>query len=433
MKKRVRNSTIGSTTLVKKKKVAPRKDRLGDDINEHVRRLIELNYTLPEQRTSGWFEQRKTRMTASPVSAVLRLSQFEIDLRDNLDVDMKPEKKVGHVMPAFNSYAELMRTKCGVGPVFHGSVQTEWGVTYEPVVTALYELIEDTVVHEFGMIPHPTLDWLGASPDGITSQGRMIEIKCPYSRIPKEKHTEEGLVAVPKMQYWVQMQIQMECCKLDDCDFVDVMIREYGSREQYLNDNYGNEEDDTFIYHRTASGQPKGVVIEKTYYDEQGIQRYEYFYPPVLKFQSKKEEDEWISQWARENLTLSTNQMIDMTLHKLVSYDIRYWRIEKWLVKTVHRNKEWLQQRLPEVHDFWKLVLKYREEGIPEEVLRPSASESSITPRFRSSAIQDSKQQLYIDPVNHCLTTKRSVTASQECLFWDSDEDVNQPIVTDGP
>jgi putative phage-type endonuclease len=415
--------------------VAPTHDRLGDPIDERVRKLIELNHTLPDQRTSGWYEQRKNCMTASPISAVLRLTELEIKMRDDKEVDMKPAKKVGHVMPAFNSYAELMRIKCGVGPAFTGSVHTEWGVAYEPVVTALYECIEDTVVHEFGLIPHPTLDWLGASPDGITSQGRMLEIKCPFSRIPKE--LKEG-ISIPKMQYWVQMQIQMECCGFDECDYADIMIREYGSRDEYLRDFYEDPEVGT-IYSRTAVGRPKGFILERNYFDEESVLRHEYFYPPVLSFTCQQEEDAWIADWAKEHLLgFTTDEMVDIALHKTVNYDIRYWYVENWLVRTVKKNKKWLEDRLPEVHDFWKLVLKYREEGIPDDLMRPPARESS-TPSLSSSSSslrtssQGQQTPLYIDPVNNRLTTKQSSTASQECLFWDSDEDIDQPIVTNGP
>jgi putative phage-type endonuclease len=426
-----RKKTETATSPKKKAKkafVAPTHDKLGDPIDERVRALIELNDTLPDQRTPGWYEQRKNCMTASPVASVLRLTQFEIDLRDNQEVDMKPEKKVGHVMPAFNSYAELMRTKCGVGAAFTGSVHTEWGVAYEPVITALYECFEGTEVHEFGLVPHPTLDWLGASPDGITSQGRMLEIKCPYTRIPKQNDRGE---AMPKMQYWVQMQIQMECCGFDECDFVDVMLREYGSRQMYLEDQYivdGKSVD----YTRSINGRPKGFIIEKSFYDEEGVQRYKYFYPPVLAFQSQEEEDEWIAEWAKEHINFEPEERVDM-LHGLTRYDIRYWYVEKWLVKTVRRNEEWLKERLPEVHDFWKLVLQYREEGIPEDMLRPPARESStasLRTSSSSSSSQDTSRQLYIDPANHRLTTKQTSTASQECMFWDSDEDIDQPIVT---
>jgi hypothetical protein len=47
---------------------------------------------------------------------------------------------------------------------------------------------------------HPTVAHLGASPDGITPYGVMVEIKCPYSKTLKD---------IPE-EYWAQMQGQLE-------------------------------------------------------------------------------------------------------------------------------------------------------------------------------------------------------------------------------
>lgn len=389
---------------------APTHDMHGDPICEKVRALIELNHTLPEQRSPGWYEQRKTRMTASPVASILRLTQFEIDLRDNGDVDMEFDRKPGHVMPAFDTYNALMRKKCGVGEVFKGNATTEWGVTYEPVITALYEVINGTQVHEFGMIPHPTLDWLGASPDGITSQGRMLEIKCPPRRIPKTNSRGE---AMPKIQYWVQMQIQMECCGFDTCDFVDVQIEEYGSRWEYLSDRYGSVEDGTFVYNRTHSGQAKGLVIQKTTYDHEGEEHFEYFYPPVLAFASQAEEDAWIEGWIHSQMDVSTDCLVSM-LHELTRYKVRYWRVENFLTKTIEKNEDWLAERLPEIHEFWKKVLQYREEGIPEDLSRPPSDFG-----MRSSSSSVSTNQLFIDPSNLRLVESFN---QEECQFLDEDD-----------
>ena len=87
---------------------------------------------------------------------------------------------------------------------------------------------------EFGLIPHPELSVFGASPDGICDEGspngytgRMLEIKCP----PKRKFTHE----VPQ-HYWMQMQGQLEVCDLEECDFFQVKLEEYDSKDDYLSD-----------------------------------------------------------------------------------------------------------------------------------------------------------------------------------------------------
>lgn len=400
---------------------APKKDRLGDPIDERVRNLITLNSTLPQQRTPGWFEMRKNRMTASAIASVLKLTQMEIDLRDNGEVDMDTKRKVGHVMPAFNNLAATLRKKVGLEKGFQGSIHTEWGVTYEPIVTELYELANDCVVHEFGLIPHPTLDWLGASPDGITSDGRMLEIKCPYSRKPK---------GMPKMQYWVQMQIQMACCGLDVCDFVDVVINEYYTRQEYLADQY-IDDDGKIVFCRNAQGWAKGIVLERITYedecDESGHrkQKHEYYYPPLMQWQTEEDEQAWLNKWCQQHFLdldkLDGKRMADILFREDEEhYRIRYWHVSEWHCREVKRRDDWLEARLPEIHDFWKLVLKCRETGeVPEKYHK----------KTRSTTLSETQQQIVLEPTDSSAPTARltkSFSSSIDqngCLFVEDDDD----------
>jgi hypothetical protein len=89
-------------------------------------------------------------------------------------------------------------------------------------------------VEDFGCIQHPTYKFLGASPDGIIIEsstgryGRMLEIKNPVSR---------EITGIPKKEYWVQMQLQMEVCNLDDCDFLETKFVEYHDFDSYRDDS----------------------------------------------------------------------------------------------------------------------------------------------------------------------------------------------------
>lgn len=42
----------------------------------------------------------------------------------------------------------------------------------------------NTKIYEFGLMKNPHHDFFGASPDGISELGVMLEIKCPYKRRP---------------------------------------------------------------------------------------------------------------------------------------------------------------------------------------------------------------------------------------------------------
>ena len=108
-----------------------------------------------------------------------------------------------------------------------------WGHKYEPLSILFYEYYNDVRVEEFGCVPHKSVPFLAASPDGIvTSQrqnGRMLEIKNVVSR---------EITKTPKMEYWIQMQLQMEVCDLKDCDFVETKFVEYDSENAFKADAY---------------------------------------------------------------------------------------------------------------------------------------------------------------------------------------------------
>ena len=90
-------------------------------------------------------------------------------------------------------------------PVVHGN-------TYEPVARDHYAAKEGQIVHEFGLKIHDDVPWLGATPDGITDDGKVLEIKCPYSR--------PVLPNVRCKEHYPQLQVLMQVYGLDSCDFV---------------------------------------------------------------------------------------------------------------------------------------------------------------------------------------------------------------------
>lgn len=154
-------------------------------MHPHVQELIDLDKDGPEQRTPGWYALRRDRLTASAVATALGVNKYE-----------KPE--------------ELILTKCGYGE-FKGNAATAHGEKYEDEARVLYEEEYDEKVHELGIIPHPTIDFLAGSPDGVTESGRLVEIKCPMSRKIEANVPEH---------YMPQLQLLMEILDLEVCDFI---------------------------------------------------------------------------------------------------------------------------------------------------------------------------------------------------------------------
>ena len=92
-----------------------------------------------------------------------------------------------------------------------GNAATAHGTLLEPLVRDLYDLRFNKKSHEIGVVQHRKYPWLGGSPDGITEDGLLIEIKCPLTRKIENK--------VPK-HYMPQIQLLLEIMDLDECDFI---------------------------------------------------------------------------------------------------------------------------------------------------------------------------------------------------------------------
>lgn len=188
------------------------------------------NLPIVPQRTQAWYDMRKNKITAS--SAASLLIKNDAICRPYIETTNPGDKfKVdGKCANPYSSKNEFVLEKCGYSQGFKGNVATLWGQKYEPVAARFYEKLKQTKIHEFGLIAHDTIPFLAASPDGITDDGIMVEIKCPYVR-----QVDVGIPFV----YWVQVQIQLEVCDLEYCDYIENKFIEYdheGCLEEYLSD-----------------------------------------------------------------------------------------------------------------------------------------------------------------------------------------------------
>lgn len=143
-----------------------------------------------EQRTKAWYDVRRTLLTASDVASAL---------------DIKP----------YESYrgsprADLMRKKLENKPF--SNMFTAHGQKYEDEARDLMVAALGEHVLDFGLLVHPEHPWLAASPDGVTTTGKCVEIKCPLRR-----------VIVPGQvphHYMPQVQVQMAVCNMSSTLFV---------------------------------------------------------------------------------------------------------------------------------------------------------------------------------------------------------------------
>ena len=158
-------------------------DPQSETLVARARELLAAEYA--EQRSQEWLDLRDQMITASDVASAIGDNHYETP-------DAFVKKKV-------------LKTK------WAGNAATEHGTLLEPLVRDLYDQRTGRKSHEIGLVQHRQYPWLGASPDGVTEDGLLIEIKCPLTRKIEPK--------VPK-HYWPQVQLQLEITDLEECDFI---------------------------------------------------------------------------------------------------------------------------------------------------------------------------------------------------------------------
>jgi hypothetical protein len=162
-----------------------------------------------EQRSGQWYDDMKIMLTASEFHYLFETPRtIENLILSKINVEKRDIQKA---IPT-----EMM-------------VATSWGIRFEPVVKRYLENLWESKIYDCGRLKHDTEKNLGASPDGIIIEskdplryGRLVEIKCPYSR-----KIGEGI----PFKYWVQMQIQMEVTNLVECEYVEVEIASKTAKE----------------------------------------------------------------------------------------------------------------------------------------------------------------------------------------------------------
>lgn len=298
-----------------------------------VKRCKQFNYlkslTQYEQRSKQWFDQREGMITASDIGAALELNHKE------------PKYK-------------LILKKCNRGPEFTENKFVHHGKKYEQIATMIYERKFNIRVEEFGLIPHPLVKCIGASPDGIATKytldgklstmvSRMLEIKCPYSRTINLEGDIYGHIC-PEY-YWAQVQIQLEVCDLDECDFWQCKIEEYVNREEFIKDS-----DPNCPFLSKEHGTEKGCIIQlapKNKINEYYLFYCSYIYPDRLDM-TNEEYDQWILN----NINCNND---DYVFDKVI-----YWKLTRSKNVLIVRDMKWFNESLPIIQQTWDTVSYYR-------------------------------------------------------------------------
>jgi putative phage-type endonuclease len=253
-----------------------------------VRRTIRV-YGMNDQRTSAWHAKRGEMVTASEVSGVFTGGET----RRALVV-----RKLTPPQPTGGNIALALI----------------WGTRMEPVAKALYEAETKCKIVDVSCVQHPVHSFLGASPDGIVfpndptdvhRRGRLVEFKCPFSRPQTE--------GIPDA-YVHQMQMQMECTGIDECEYVEFRFKQVFSSE-WMN-----------------STETKGALAV---FDDNSVE-----YKP-------------------QNMPL--HEWVPTVTDREPQYV--FWLLLSTKKEFLPKDTTWLPRHLPALREFWDEVLAHRAAG----------------------------------------------------------------------
>jgi putative phage-type endonuclease len=184
---------------------------------EILQRLKENEERFPRQLSDAWFRMRVGMVTASDVGGILGLEKRR---------DMTMEKIMEKKFKQRERYEEMMVDKnddeddggnsnrIAIPIAMNKVPATKHGDYYENIAIKHYEKITGEVCHSFGLKTHDEEEYwfLGASPDGLTESGKIVEVKCPYTRkIQRQTRC---------LEHYSQIQTLLEVFDLEVCDFV---------------------------------------------------------------------------------------------------------------------------------------------------------------------------------------------------------------------
>ena len=260
----------------------------------------------PAQRTAEWYAFRYNLLTASNAYKAFESQSTVNQLIYEKCQPMKQESSA--------------QTMVNVNTPFH------WGQKYEPLSVMFYEHTYKTKIADYGCIQHDKYNFLGASPDGINDDpesdryGRALEIKNIVNR---------EITGIPKKEYWVQMQLQMEVCDLDECDFLETKFVEYEDYQAYLND---------------VTDKLKGFMMYFTTKDAKPF----YVYKPLDLLESDEWEQEMMDKHEEQGLIWIKNC---------------YWKLDIVSCVLVTRNKQWFADNIGQLEKVWRTIEQERITG----------------------------------------------------------------------
>ena len=297
------------------------------DIEQKIQRLRDTPQ--PVQRTPEWYQFRWNLITASNA-----WKAFETQSSINQLIYEKCQP-----LKSADDESEEEVKMINVNSPMH------WGQKYEPLTVMVYEHSYNTTVEDFGCIQHPVYSFVGASPDGIVVNhdsdrfGRMLEIKNVVSR---------EINGIPKKEYWTQMQLQMEVCDLDDCDFLETKFTEYPDESAFQTDTKVNDCGEKELT-LSADNKTKGIIF---YFNtKEGAPFYSYKPLDIVT-------PDDIHKWEETELSKYESSQYNYPFLKFI-----YWKLEVISCVLVSRDRNWFKNNIQQLEKVWKIIEEERVTG----------------------------------------------------------------------
>lgn len=119
---------------------------------------------MSEQGSTEWAQERAGKVTASRFADVMAVLKSGAPSQARL----KYMKEI-----AF----EILS---GVPKQSVNAAALKWGKDIEGYAREAYELQTGNIIKIVGFVTHPTMEYVGSSPDGLVDEDGGIEIKCPH-------------------------------------------------------------------------------------------------------------------------------------------------------------------------------------------------------------------------------------------------------------
>jgi len=268
-------------------------------MEDQIKFLLQ-NYGFDDQRTQAWHQKRNQMITASEVWKAF----------NDAPAGARKELIMSKLLPKTQE-----SSGAGVGALI-------WGTRFEVIAKDIYSREQQVQIKDLSCVPHSEHTFIGASPDGLLlsdnkiKNGRLVEFKCPISR-PFDDNTP-----VPP-HYYHQMQLQMECTNLNECDYVEM---------QFVKHSYSE-------WIETSAKYKSCFAIHN-----------------ITQEVSYKPFEQALEEWV---------QTLNM------DWQFIYWSLKTWRRILIDRDPEWMPTYLPQLKSTWEEIQEHKKNNtFPEDLKR---------------------------------------------------------------